>query len=187
MKPALLFAGPSGSGKTSLIEKITEIDPEFEHIFMYMTRSIRDGEKCRETKSREELTKMYEQGEVLYLLEKHGVLFGPSVKSFHSILNRCKVPMIEMSIYDITVFKCVYTATSVVYVAPPSKDILGKRLLRDGRKGRYDAGLVEIDEYIASKFNSVIDLQIINNEDRLQESAISVINYFKRSAHKLHI
>ncbi len=184
MKRALLFAGPSGAGKTSLIEKIAGINPEFEHIFMYMTRTLRTGEKERETKTREELEQMHKKGEVLYLLEKHGVLFGPSTASFHGILDINRTPMIEMSIYDIGIFRSVYKDVLVVYVAPPSKELLEKRLLRDGRGkigGRYPDSLVEMDSYLAGRFNRLIDLHIVNDEGRLEESANKVVNCFKKS------
>ncbi len=182
MVNAILFAGPSGAGKTSLIENIAATNPDFEHVFLYMTRPLRDGEKGRETKTREELKQMYENGEVLYLIEKHGVLFGLSTLSLYGILNRGKIPMVEMAIYDIDVFRRVHEDVLVIYVAPPSKELLGDRLLRDGRSNqsnRQSAGFIELDEYNRGKFDDLIDLRIINQEGRIEESAERVVRYFK--------
>ncbi len=187
MKKVLLFAGPSGAGKTTLIDKIIDMDSDFEHIFMYMTRPLRDGEKERQTKTREELGQMHKKGEVLYLLEKHGVTFGPSTTSFHGILNRNKTPMIEMSIYDVDVFRNVYRDVLVTYVVPQSTEILVKRLLRDGRSGRHNDSLTEMNEYLAGKLNYLIDLHIANEEGRLEESAKRIASYSKKSEEKLNV
>ena len=42
-KSIVICGALSGAGKTSLIEKIAGINPEFEHIFMYMTRTLWHG------------------------------------------------------------------------------------------------------------------------------------------------
>lgn len=180
MTTAILFAGPSGAGKTSIIENIIKINLDFEHIFIYMTRPLRKGEKDRATKTKTELEQMYEKGEILYLLQKHNVFFGPSTISFQGILNRNKIPMIEMSIYDIDTFRNVHKDILVVYVVPPSKEILGKRLLRDSRDNRYYSSLVEMDDYLSGKFDKIIDFRLVCDDGKIEESARKVINHFNK-------
>ena len=61
-------SGPSGTGKGSVLAKLKELDPSFGSSISVTTREPREGEKDGVDyyfKSKEEFTKMVEEGEII--------------------------------------------------------------------------------------------------------------------------
>ena len=82
------FIGPSGSGKTTLSR-----DMGIKKVITYTTRPIREGERDGidyHFRSRDNLLRMYEEGELFEYTEYNGNLYGTGLKPFRDAVNNKK-------------------------------------------------------------------------------------------------
>jgi guanylate kinase len=62
----------------------------------------------------------------------------------------------------------------VVYVSPPSIEILQKRIAKDGRDSdgsRLQQAKEELELYWSSRFAEVSDFEVVSKEDHIEETA----------------
>ncbi|MEN0059073.1 MAG: guanylate kinase [Bdellovibrio sp.] len=162
----IVVAAPSGAGKSSFVERISKEDPRLVDIITYTTRSMRKGESEGQPYhflSHEEFQSRIEEGFFVEWAKVHTNFYGTSYRSIESIWEEGRCGIMDVDIQGVATFKAKFPAVKTVFILPPSRDELRRRIeKRDGGmpadiEVRMANAAKEIQE--ASKF----DYQIVND------------------------
>lgn len=163
MSRGILFvmSGPSGTGKGTICTELLKN----ENIFLSIsstTRERRKGEIDGETynyTTREEFTKMIENGEMLEYAEYSGNYYGTPKKTVEKMLDEGRNVLLEIEPQGALKVKAIFPDAVLLFIIPPSMAELKKRLKDRGReddeqiKRRMDAAKWEFEQ--SSKYNRV--------------------------------
>ena len=195
MNPTVfIISAPSGSGKTTLANLLREQVPGLLFSVSYTTRKQRGSEQDgREYYfvSREEFEKMLAADEFLEHAEVHGNYYGTPRRFLREAEERGEDLLLDIDVQGEEQIKAKLPQAVAIFVLPPSKEVLEKRL-RDRNyaekiqeanvQGRLLAAAREVEKY------PNYDYILVN--DRLEKSieqlkAIVVSERARRSGRKL--
>lgn len=133
----LVVVGPSGVGKSTLIGKlIAEFPDAFGYSVSHTTRGARAGEVDGESYhfvSTEQFKSLVQEGQFLEHAVVHDTWYGTSEASVHKVLDQDRVCFMDLDIVGAqNLRKHPNLRSLIVFVVPPSFDILEDRLRKRG-------------------------------------------------------
>eukprot|EP01111_Echinosteliopsis_oligospora_P011159 TRINITY_DN3613_c0_g1_i1.p1 TRINITY_DN3613_c0_g1~~TRINITY_DN3613_c0_g1_i1.p1 ORF type:complete len:275 (+),score=81.64 TRINITY_DN3613_c0_g1_i1:57-881(+) len=132
----IVITGPSGVGKGTLIEKLMAENPDvFGLSVSHTTRLPRPleipGYHYYFT-SHAEMEKGISNGDFLEFAKVHDNLYGTSKKTVADVMNLGKVCILDIDVQGCELVKKSDVACRFVFIAPPSKEELKRRLVGRG-------------------------------------------------------
>ncbi|HOJ43074.1 MAG TPA: guanylate kinase [Syntrophorhabdaceae bacterium] len=157
-----VISGPSGAGKSTLIEKFLTQDKKSTFSVSYTTREKRDKEmdgRDYHFVDKNTFLEMVKNDEFLEWETVHENLYGTPKKEVFNALKKGKDIFLDIDVNGALKIKKNYPEACLIFVEPPSKEELKKRLTLRGEK-KIDLRLKRYDEEIEKKH--VFDYNIIN-------------------------
>ena len=178
----LLICGVSGVGKSSIIRNLKSVDKRFVYIRPYTTRKIRYGEIDKVNVSETILKSMYANGDFLILNKLYGNIYATPLHQILQSLENNLFPVLDCPINRVKfINRILKSKVFCVYVKPESIEQLVKHIKHDGRDNidkRIQRAIVELDEFEERRFNSLIDIALINNEGRLKTVSETIYSFY---------
>jgi guanylate kinase len=168
----IVVSAPSGTGKSSICQRLLQAYPEIEFSVSYTTRLPRPGEvdgKDYFFISREEFQKRIAQGEFAEWAENYGNLYGTSRKTMKELLAKGGKLLLDIEPRGAKKIKQKFRGGIFVFVLPPSRAELLKRLEGRGHdaadiiRARYvqaESELKEISWYDYVIFNDDLETAV---------------------------
>mgnify|MGYP000720837987 CR=1 FL=1 len=165
----LVVSAPSGAGKSSICQKMLELCPQLNFSISYTTRLPRPGEKDGKDYyfvSRENFLSRVKRSEFVEWVENFGNLYGTSRKTMEKYLEKGKDLLLDVEPRGAKKIKKVFKKGVFVFILPPSRADLMKRLKRRGheskeviktRLAQAESELREISWYDYVIFNKDLD------------------------------
>ncbi|NQU83749.1 MAG: guanylate kinase [Parcubacteria group bacterium] len=179
----VIITGSSGSGKDSVIEEIQKQGLDFCWVITTTTRKKRENEKDGKSyhfRSREEFEKMIENNELLEHEEIYGNYYGSTVKEVEGCFSKNELTIFKIDTTGASTIKKKFPDALVIFIAPPSFEILEKRLKNRGTekpeeiKRRLDKVRQEIE------MSKDFDESVVNEEGKLGETAEKVLTIIRK-------
>lgn len=150
MKKGLLIviSGPSGAGKGTVYGAVTERLPNIKKSISVTTRSPRPGEKDGvhyHFRTKEEYEKLKSNGEFLETAEVYKNFYGTLQAPVFEMLKNGDDVMFEIDIEGAKQIKAKYPECVLIFIMPPSFEILEQRLRNRG---------TESEESLATRIGS---------------------------------
>lgn len=151
----IVVSAPSGTGKSSICRRFLQAYPEIKFSVSYTTRLPRPGEvngKDYFFISREEFQRRIDQGDFAEWAENYGNLYGTSSRTMKELLARGETVLLDIEPRGAKKIKQNFRGGIFVFVLPPSRAELLKRLEGRGHetsdviKTRYDRAESELRE-----------------------------------------
>jgi guanylate kinase len=184
MSKFLLLLGPSGVGKTAIIEELYRLDSRFVYISPYMTRRLRKGEKNKISISDNQMDKLQNRGKFLVVNSLYGIRYGTPISPIIKALTENKFPVLDWPISKIKVVTQAFPdQLYIVYISPPSIEILCDRLAKDKRDTdgqRLKNAREELAIYWSSGYFGIYDFEITSEENQIPKITRAIYtNYLK--------
>ncbi len=185
MGKLLLVLGVSGVGKSSIIKELLALDKRFVYIVPFTTRPSRGAEDTKISISNEAMDDLWIRGELLSINEIHGIRCGTPRSSIVQALGQGNIPVLDWPLSCLEVMRLAFpNQLYVVYVLPPSIEILQQRLIKEGRHDdgdRFQNACRELEAYKSFE-TRICDLEIVSEEDKISEIAQRVyVGYLSNS------
>ena len=126
-----VVSGPSGSGKSTLIREVRQKVPDLGYSISHTSRPPRGKEKNGveyHFVSRENFQKRIDSGEFVEWAEVYQDLYGTSVASLRSQITAGRDVIMDIDVQGARNIKDHFKDAILIYVLPPSLEILEKRL-----------------------------------------------------------
>ena len=126
----LLISGPSGCGKSTICRRLVE-DPRVVFSVSATTRERREGEvdgRDYHFLTKEEFAQRVERGEFVEYAEVYGKMYGTLRSDMNDALDAGKVFLVEIDVQGALQLKGLDVPGIYVFVAPPSFEVLRRRL-----------------------------------------------------------
>mmetsp|Transcript_21559 Transcript_21559/g.24565 ORF Transcript_21559/g.24565 Transcript_21559/m.24565 type:complete len:402 (-) Transcript_21559:182-1387(-) len=139
----VVFCGPSGVGKGTLIDLLMKEFPkgQFGFSVSHTTRQPREGEKDGihyNFTTVEAIKKDIEDKKFVEYAEVHGRYYGTSIDAVQSVQSSGKVCVLDIDVQGVQNVKKSALQPYYVFVAPPSMEVLEKRLRDRGTEKEED-------------------------------------------------
>lgn len=139
----MVFSAPSGAGKSTIVREVLRRKPVpgMELSISATTRPRRPGEEEGRDYyflSEEEFESRRERGEFVEWAEVHGHLYGTLRRTVEEALEEGKVLLLEIDVQGARQIRRAFPESVSVFVAPPSLEVLEKRLRERGRDPEED-------------------------------------------------
>jgi guanylate kinase len=185
MSKFLLLLGPSGVGKSSIIEELIRLDGRFVYISPFITRPLRKGEKNKISVSGNKIDEMWERGELLVINELYGVRYATPRQPIEQALKEGNFPVLDWPISEVGVMTGAFPGQLyVVYISPPSVEVLQQRLARDNRDTdghRLRSARKELEALESFRHSGIYNFEIVSEENRVHEVAQMIYtNYLQQ-------
>ena len=183
MSKLFVISAPSGAGKTSLIESLLE-NSSLKNLKLgisYTTRAKRKNEVNGESyffTTKKEFLEMSKNGDLLESAEVFGNLYGTPKKWVEKQLDQNIDIVLELDWQGAQQIKQCYPKAITIFVLPPSKEALRKRLNKRNQNSE-----IEIKNRLAQSKNEIIngssfDRLIVNdNFESALNDLILIINH----------
>lgn len=133
----IVVSAPSGSGKSSICRRLLQACPEIKFSVSYTTRKPRPGEvngKDYFFVSQEEFRERIEQGDFAEWAENFGNLYGTSMNTMRESLTQGIDILLDIEPRGAKKIKEEFSGGAFVFVLPPSREELLKRLQQRGHE-----------------------------------------------------
>lgn len=130
----LLISGPSGSGKSTICKRLLQ-DPRVEFSVSATTRAPRPGERDGVDYyflSKSEFRRKIAEGAFLEHAEVYGNMYGTLRAPMEAAIAAGRVYLVEIDVQGALQLKALDVPGIYVFVAPPSFEVLRKRLTGRG-------------------------------------------------------
>ena len=127
----IVVSAPSGSGKTTIVKRLLEELSGIERAVSYTTRKPRGGEKEGEDYvfiSEEEFEEKQQRGDFLEWENNFGHNYGTSVVQLREAVSNGRDIILNIDVKGARTVKKLYPGSVSVFIMPPSKGELEKRL-----------------------------------------------------------
>jgi guanylate kinase len=142
----IVVSAPSGAGKSSICQRLLQACPELKFSVSYTSRPSRPNEingKDYYFISRDEFQRRIDQNEFVEWIENYGHLYGTSIKAMEDFSQKGKDLLLDIEPRGAKKVKQKFKKGIFVFVLPPSRVELLKRLEKRGH---------ETDEAIKARF-----------------------------------
>jgi guanylate kinase len=185
MYPSIfIISGPSGAGEDSVIEGLKK-NLEIERVITTSTRSMRAGESQGYPYyfiSQDEFREKIENDELAeYAQEYNDNFYGVTKNELERVANSGKIGLWKIEYKGVITAKKKFPEIKSIYIAPPSLDILKKRIIK--RNPNVSAEyLKERMDYTEEwmKHEDIYDYKVVNEEGRLKETIEKVAGIIKK-------
>lgn len=178
--------GPSGVGKSTIIEEILQLDKRFVSVPTYTTRNLRVNEKNKISISSQQIFAMRDLNKLLEINELYGNQYATPVSPIADAFARNKFPVLDWPISRLEIMKKAFPEKLfVVYVSPPSIEILERRLLNDVRDSdniRLQVAREELEAYWSGHYVNLYDFDIVSEENHQMKTAEAILNAYLLSS-----
>lgn len=147
----VVLAAPSGTGKTTLARRLVEGSDEFCFSVSATTRSPRRGERDGVDYhfiDRERFDAMVAAGELAEWAEVHGELYGTPGRELEDAAARDRHVVLDIDVQGARQIRASVPDALLVFVLPPSVDVMVERLTRRGTEG---------NEQVARRLRSAVE------------------------------
>jgi len=127
----LIISAPSGAGKTSICYEVLRRVEEAEYSVSVTTRERRRNERDGvdyHFVEEEEFRRLLERREVAEWAEVHGALYGTLTAKLSTAVERGRVVILDIDGQGARNLKQAYPDSVLIFIFPPSPDILYERL-----------------------------------------------------------
>jgi guanylate kinase len=180
-----IISGPSGAGEDSVIEGLRE-HFDIERVITTTSRGIRAGDsegkpyyfisrkEFEEKISREELAEWAKQ--------YNNNLYGVTKKELERVANSDRIGIWKIEYKGVTTVKHKFPEIKSIYIAPPSLDILRKRILKRDPNISPEY-LEERIRYTKEwmKHEDIYDYKVTNEEGKLDETIQKVADIIQKN------
>ncbi|MDO9514656.1 MAG: guanylate kinase [Syntrophales bacterium] len=151
----MVISAPSGTGKTTLCKRLLAEFPDLRFSVSCTTRPARKGEKDGMDYhfiSIEDFTRRKANGEFAEWEEIYGHFYGTLKKDIEDMPRKGYDVVLDIDTKGARNVKAIYPAAVLVFIMPPSVEILKERLKKRGSetddiiKKRFDKAMGEIRE-----------------------------------------
>lgn len=176
-KNLFIISGPSGAGEDSVIEGLKKFFA-IERVKTTTTRKMRPGDSQGNPYyfiSEEEFKKRLKNNEFIeFAKEYNDQLYGTSIKELERVKESGRVGIWKIEYKGVKIIKKKLPRITAIFIAPPSLEILRKRLEKRG--GLTSKEIDERMEYTKKwmKHEGIYDYKVINEEGRLDKTIIDV-------------
>ena len=179
-KNPIVISGPSGSGKSALIDNIEKKDSTFKEAVGVTTRERRPMEIAKmDFISKEEFQKLIEENNLIEYSIYNNNYYGVSKSEFEKMEYFNLI--FNVSYSSAHVIQSIYPDTNMVYLLPPNKEELLRRL-GDRDYERYLVGIKETMEY-ALLYDYLLISQT-NDLDKTTDDFMDIISQNDRGKQK---
>jgi guanylate kinase len=136
-----VLSGPSGVGKSSLRQRVLQTLPELVYSISYTSRRPREGETEGEDYhfvSLDNFLVLKAAGEFVEWAQVHGNYYGTSRSQIERHLNEGRDVLLEIDVQGARQVKAYFPRASFIFVLPPDRDTLEKRLSMRGTEAEAD-------------------------------------------------
>ena len=161
-----VFSAPSGSGKTTIVRKLLHDFDDLVFSISATTRDRRNNEiegKDYFFISEEEFKKKIEADEFIEWEKFYDYYYGTLKKFVDDLLDRGKSVLLEVDVKGALRIKKKYSNSVLIFIAPPSREVLKKRLIErkteteEDLKKRIERAEMELD------YKDRFDYVVVNN------------------------
>ena len=140
MTGLIVIAAPSGAGKTTIIERLLKGNGNLGFSISATSRKPRAGEKHGENyyfMSPDEFRDRVNRGEFLEWEEVYeGSYYGSPKSEIQRIADRGQIALFDVDVMGALNIKKQYPNAFLIFILPPSMEILGERLSKRGTESR---------------------------------------------------
>jgi len=177
MAKLFVISGLSGAGKDSVIKELKMKGLKFTWIVTTTTRPMRSGEKQGDPYhfiSEEKFKKMISQKKFLEWAKVYNNYYGIQKKDIDAALKKNEPAILKIDYQGAKTIKSKFPEAKVIFILPPSLEILEKRLRLRGQDSEevIQRRLKEAKKEI--KNLEQWDYLVINEEGKLKETAEKV-------------
>ena len=175
----VVISGPSGVGKDVLIEGMAGRGLDYHFTVTATTRDPRPGERegiNHHFLSVAEFQQAIEDDELLEWAQVYGNYYGVPKQQVRDALSQGKHVIIRVDVQGALRIKELASEAFMIFVHPPSMEVLRRRLERRGVNSEADIATrlnAAADEINQSK---AFDRQVVNQEDQLEAAVDEVIS-----------
>lgn len=178
-----VISGPSGAGKGTLLAELRKQRPDLGLTVSATTRSPRPGEVDGTSYyflSDEEFRRRIAAGEFVEWAEVHGHLYGTLVSEVKRLLAKGHSLVLEIDVQGALNVRKVYPDAVLVFIEPPSLQVLEERLRGRGTEDEASIELRLKNARHEMELADQYDVRIVNNTvDRAAQELGSVMRRFE--------
>ena len=178
-----VISGPSGAGKGTLLAELRKQRPDLGLTVSATTRSPRPGEVDGTSYyflSDEEFRRRIAAGEFVEWAEVHGHLYGTLVSEVKRPLAKGHSLVLEIDVQGALNVRKVYPDAVLVFIEPPSLQVLEERLRGRGTEDEASIELRLKNARHEMELADQYDVRIVNNTvDRAAQELGSVMRRFE--------
>ena len=178
-----VISGPSGAGKGTLLAELRKQRPDLGLTVSATTRSPRPGEVDGTSYyflSDEEFRRRIAAGEFVEWAEVHGHLYGTLVSEVKRLLAKGHSLVLEIDVQGALNVRKVYPDAVLVFIEPPSLQVLEERLRGRGNEDEASIELRLKNARHEMELADQYDVRIVNNTvDRAAQELGSVMRRFE--------
>lgn len=178
LRPRLfVVSGPAGAGKGTLVSRVRLRRPDLGLSVSATTRPPREGEidgVSYHFLSDEEFTRRVEAGEFLEWAQVHDHRYGTLRSSVDVLLAAGTSVILEIDVQGAANVRRMYPDCVLIFIEPPSMDILEQRLLARGSEDDESFRLRMSDARREMELAGSYDVRIVN--DDLEEATQDLLH-----------
>lgn len=178
-----VISGPSGAGKGTLLAELRKQRPDLGLTVSATTRSPRPGEVDGTSYyflSDEEFRRRIAAGEFVEWAEVHGHLYGTLVSEVKRLLAKGHSLVLEIDVQGALNVRKVYPDAVLVFIEPPSLQVLEERLRGRGTEDEASIELRLKNARHEMELANQYDVRIVNDTvDRAAQELGSVMRRFE--------
>lgn len=178
-----VISGPSGAGKGTLLAELRKQRPDLGLTVSATTRSPRPGEVDGTSYyflSDEEFRRRIAAGEFVEWAEVHGHLYGTLVSEVKRLLAKGHSLALEIDVQGALNVRKVYPDAVLVFIEPPSLQVLEERLRGRGTEDEASIELRLKNARHEMELADQYDVRIVNDTvDRAAQELGSVMRRFE--------
>lgn len=178
-----VISGPSGAGKGTLLAEFRKQRPDLGLTVSATTRSPRPGEVDGTSYyflSDEEFRRRIAAGEFVEWAEVHGHLYGTLVSEVKRLLAKGHSLVLEIDVQGALNVRKVYPDAVLVFIEPPSLQVLEERLRGRGTEDEASIELRLKNARHEMELADQYDVRIVNDTvDRAAQELGSVMRRFE--------
>jgi len=177
MAKLFVISGPSGAGKDSVIEGLVKENLDFNWVVTTTTRPMKPGESEGHPYhfvSKEKFEEMIKNDELIEWALVYDNYYGPQKKDVQKLLQVDKLIIFKIDCQGAKTIKGKFPETKVIFIIPPSIEILEKRLRTRGTDSEevIQRRLAEAKKELSTLENW--DYVVKNEEGKLEETVKKV-------------